>query len=462
MQNGARTPTANSPTLTDSLLCFWDQKLTGCAADNRSLVQARSGQLNESCPMPLPSQTKSLATNLLAYGASEVASKASRLLVVVAVARTLDLTQIGIAAAAMAAGDILKALTENGVGQRIIAARDAELDATCATAHRIFWVWCVGLFLAQACLAAVLYFTGASPLLAGLLFLMGAEYLFMPAGLVQVALAMRAGKLKQTAAIAGAQFVGANMLAIILILLWPSAIALVLPRVLSAPIWLIAVRRLHPWKSQSATRASLRPFITYGAAVLGIEVVKVMRLQADKLVIGVTLGAETLGLYFMAFNAGLSLSNAFTQALSTVLFPLLAQSNDMKTSLRQSLALGIAMIAPLVVLQALLAPYYVPILLGNGWDGIEIYVQILCLLAIPTTLWTTAASHLRITDRAHHEFLVTATLAACVILNALLLGPLGLFALTTGYVVISTIVMLLAGVITLRPVFEPSNQLVTE
>lgn len=411
--------------------------------------------------MPLSTQHKSLFTNLLAYGASEVASKASRLLVVVAVARTLDLTQIGIAAAAIAAGDILKALTENGVGQRIIAARDAELDATCATAHRIFWIWCIGLFLAQACVSAALFFTGASPLLAGLVFLMGAEYLFMPAGLVQVALAMRAGKLKQTAAIAGAQFVGANMLAVILIMVWPSAIAMVLPRVLSAPIWLIAVRRLHPWKNQTNSRASLRPFLTYGSAVLGVEVVKVMRLQADKLVVGATLGAETLGLYFMAFNAGLSLSNAFTQALSTVLFPLLAQSDDMKTSLRQSLLLGIGMIAPLVVLQAILAPYYVPVLLGGGWDGIDVLVQVLCLLAIPTTLWTTAASHLRITDRAHHELLVTATLAVCVILNALLLGPFGLLALTTGYVVISTIIMFLAGVITLRPIFEPSTKLVT-
>jgi len=290
----------------------------------------------------------------------------------------------------------------NCVGQRIIAARDTELDATCATAHRIFWVWCIGLFLAQACVAGALFFIGASPLLAGLVFLMGAEYLFMPAGLVQVALAMRAGKLKQTAAIAGAQFVGANMLAVILIMVWPSAIAMVLPRVLSAPIWLIAVRRLHPWTNHANSHAPLRPFLTYGAAVLGVEVVKVMRLQADKLVVGATLGAETLGLYFMAFNAG------------------------------QSLLVSVGMIAPFVVLQAILAPYYVPVLLGGGWDGIDVLVQVLCLLAIPTTLWTTAASHLRITDRAHQELLVTATLAVCVILNALLLGPFGLLALTTA------------------------------
>ncbi|MBU2994498.1 oligosaccharide flippase family protein [Octadecabacter sp. 1_MG-2023] len=408
-----------------------------------------------------PNHSKSFATNLIAYGASEVASKASRLLVVVAVARTLDLTQIGVAAAALAAGDILKSLTENGVGQRIIAARDEDLDETCATAHRIFWVWCVGLFLAQAGIAAALYVYGTGSLLAGLVLLMGIEYLFMPAGLVQVALAMRAGQLKQTAAIAGAQVVGANLISIVLVLIWPTAIALVLPRILSAPIWLIAVRRLHPWTNQSQQRATLRPFLNYGWAVLGVEVVKVMRLQADKLVVGATLGAETLGLYFMAFNAGLSLSNAFTTALSTVLFPLFSQSTDRLVTLRQSLLIGVGMIAPLVVLQTVLAPIYVPILLGDGWDGIETLVQLLCLLAIPTTLWATTASWLRTTNRAHVELMVTAILATVVIANALVLGPFGLPTLTLGYVITSTTVMLLAAILILHPTFKLPNRSVT-
>jgi lipopolysaccharide exporter len=409
----------------------------------------------------MSTQSKSFITSLMAYGASEVASKASRLLVVVAVARTLDLTEIGIAAAAIAAGDILKALTENGVGQRIIAASDEALEATCATASRIFWMWCFGLFAAQAAIAGVLYFSGGSAVLAGLIVLMGLEYLFMPAGLVQVALAMRAGKMKQTAAIGGAQLVGANLLSVIMVLVWPSALALILPRVLSAPIWLLAVRRLHPWSRTGKSFSPLKPFLTYGWAVLGVEVVKVLRLQADKVVIGFTLGAETLGLYFMAFNAGLSLSNAFTTAFSTVLFPLLAQAKDRSESLRQSLLVGLSMIVPLVILQALLVPIYVPILLGAGWGGIDPLVQILCLVAIPTTVWATAAGWLRTNERAHVEFAVTGFLALLIIANAFLIGPLGLMPMVIGYAGLTTLVMLAAAYITLRSAFTPSTQLVT-
>ncbi|KIN64484.1 Polysaccharide biosynthesis protein [Sulfitobacter noctilucicola] len=407
--------------------------------------------------MPFSDATKSLATNLIAYGASEVAAKASRLLVVVAVARTLDLTQIGIAASAMAAGDLLKALTENGVGQRIIAASDDTLEETCTTARRIFWVWCLGLCVLQTLIAGAMYFSGGSVMLSGLILLMGLEYLFMPAGLVQVALAMRAGKMRQTAAIGGTQVVGANLLSIMLVLIYPSAIALILPRVLSAPIWLFAVRALHPWNPKSGiTPAPLRPFITYGWAVLGIEVVKVLRLQGDKIVVGLTMGPQALGLYFMAFNAGLSLSTAFATAFSTVLFPHLSQSSDPAAAMRQSIIVGLSLIAPVVILQSALAPLYVPLLLGDGWDAVAPLVSILCLVAIPTTLWATAAGWLRVQGKPQVELWMTCALAAAVLVSTAVLAPLGLFAMAVGYLVVTSLLMVIGAFATLHTDLFPS------
>ncbi len=396
--------------------------------------------------MPITSHSKALIGNLMAYGASEVASKASRLLVVMAVARTMELKEIGIAATAIAAGDILKSLTENGVGQRIIAANDKDLPAVCATAQRIFWVWCLGLFAMQTVIAGGFYLYSDNTLLALLILILGAEYLLMPAGLVHVALAMRAGKLKQTASIAGAQVVGANLMSVILVLVWPSALALLLPRLLSAPIWLVAVRRLHPWRiDRTAGFAPLRPFFRYGRSVLGVELVKAMRLQADKLVIGLTLGTDALGLYFMAFNAGLSLSNAFTVAFATVLFPHLTRTVDRVAALRNSILIGVGLISPVVIAQALAAPYYVPVLFGDGWDGIADIVAILCLVAIPTTLWTAAAGWLRANERPEIELLVTIVLTVGVVLNTLVLAPYGLTVVAIGYAITTTVIMVTAA-----------------
>ena len=401
---------------------------------------------------------RTFAANLLSYGASEVASKASRLLVVIVVARTLDLTEVGIAAAAMAAADILKSLTENGVVQRIIAAKDRELEATCATASRIFWVWCISLFVLQAAVAGIMYAWAADTTLALLVLILAAEYLFMPAGLVQVALAMRAGKLKQTAAIAGTQVVGANMMAAAVVFVWPSAIALLLPRLLSAPIWLIAVRRLHPWtRDTSAGFAPLRPFLVYGRSVLGTELVKAIRLQADKIVVGMTLGGEALGLYFMAFNAGLSLSNAFTTAFATVLFPTLSQTTNQSQALRHSLGIALCVITPVIVFQAIAAPIYVPILLGPDWAQISGIVSILCLVAIPTTLWTATAGWLRANDRPDVELKVTFVLALATVANTFALSPLGLNVVATGYACVTTLVFVIAAWPGLRTAFFPAT-----
>ncbi len=394
--------------------------------------------------------TKSLTENLLAYGASEVASKASRLLVVVAVARSLELTEIGLAAAAFAAGDVLKAVTENGVGQRIIAAKDSELDAICATAHRIFWVWCVGLFGLQMVIGALLYVGGGSAMLFALITILAMEYLFMPAGLVQAALAMRTGKLKATATIAGAQIVGANLISVVLVLIWPTAIALVLPRLLAAPIWLVAMRRLHPWaRVNKAGFAPLLPFVHFGWAVLGVEIVKAVRLQADKIIVGALMGADALGLYFMAFNAGLSLSNAFSTAFSTVIFPHLSQAANKSAAFVQSATLGLILITPAVLLQSALAPYYVPVLFGSGWNGVSEIVSVLCLVAIPTTLWSAAAGWLRSEGRPQSELLGTVLITVGLAITTIVLSPYGLQAVATGYAISSFVLMSLAALPTI-------------
>lgn len=387
---------------------------------------------------------KGFSGQLLAYAASETAAKVSRLFVVVAVARTLDAEAIGIAAAALAAGDILKALTENGVGQRIISSPDDELTARCNTARRIFWIWCGALFVAQLAIAG-LFLVAGHAMMGLLLALLAVEYLFMPAGLVQAALAMREGKLRQTAAIAGGQVVFANIITTFLAVLWASPLAMVVPRILSAPIWLILIRRLRPWVPQhDAPRALLRPFWDYGVAVLGVEVVKVMRLQADKLVVGAMLGPEMLGIYFMAFNAGLGLATSFTQAFSVVLFPHLCAADDRLGALRQGLAVTLALLAPLVILQASLAPFYVPMLLGPAWEQTSHLVSILCLAALPNVIWSACASWLRVEGQPQKELLVSVLLAVVLILNSMLLAPFGLTVIAIGYLLLSLLIMLSA------------------
>ncbi|QRF68580.1 oligosaccharide flippase family protein [Ponticoccus alexandrii] len=379
----------------------------------------------------------------MAYGASEVATKLSRLGVVIAVARTLDLAEIGMAAAALAMGDLLKSLTENGVGQRIVAAPEEHLAATCNRAHRLNWIWCTGLFTVQAAMALALWLATGNAMLAALVLILAGEYLFMPGGLVQCGLALRAGKLKQTAAIAGTQAVTANLMSVLLAMLWPSAIALVLPRLLTAPVWLWAMRRLHPWRPDPAAGlAPIAGFLRFGGPVLGTEVIRTARLHADKLVIGALLGPELLGAYFMAFNAGLSLATSFSTAFAAVLFPHLCRAPSRAVALRDGLRLSLCLITPAVVAQALLAPWYVPLLLGADHAALATPVAILCLVAIPTMLWTATAGWMRAESRTGDELRGTAILTGALLAATALAAPFGLVALAWTHLAVACGVML--------------------
>lgn len=391
----------------------------------------------------MPSQARTLFGHLMAYGASELASKMSRLGVVIAVARTLEASEIGLAAAALATGDLLKSLTENGIGQRLIAARDGELAALCNRAHQLFWIWALGLVAAQALLAGLVWSVTGNATLALLILVLSGEYLFMPGGLVQTALALRNGRLKKTAAIAGGQAVLANLASILLAFFWPSAPALVLPRLLTAPFWLISMRHLHPWRRDpQAGMAPVRPFLQFGWAVLGTEIVKTARLHADKLLIGALLGPELLGLYFMAFNAGLSLATSFSTAFAAVLFPHLCTSEDRAGALRQALLVSLGLVAPAVLAQSLAAPWYVPILLGDRWATLAEPISILCLVAIPTMLWTAAAGWMRAENRPATELAATAVLTLALMANTVIAAPFGLSAIAAGYLGVASVTML--------------------
>lgn len=397
-------------------------------------------------------QNHEFARHLLAYGASQAAAKASRLLVVLSIARTMEPEAIGVAAAAMASSDMLKSLTENGVAQRIVRAREEDLEATCLTARRLFRLWCGGLFLVQIGVAGGVWLLMGESAIAGAIALLAVEYLFMPGGIANCALAMREGKMTATAAVSGGQLVGANIATAALALFWPSPFAIVLPKVLSAPVWLIGMRRIRPWRpAAGAAPAPVKPFLRYGGAVIGVEIVKAARLQGDKLVIGAALGTEALGHWFFAVNAGLGVASSFATAFAVVLFPHICKAEDGGATFRRSLALSLVLMTPLVALQAFFAPWYVPLLFGAKWAGMADLVSILCLSAIPALIWTAAAQWLRAGDRAGLEFRLSAALALATVATIWIAAPMGLEAAAWGMLAAAVTLQIGAALIALRP-----------
>ena len=374
--------------------------------------------------------TKALVRGIGAFASAEFAVRLVRLLAVVIMAQRLSPEILGAAALALTLFELMRVLANIGVGQQIIAASDALLQATCNTAHRIFWRWCTGLTAAQLLLAAFVA-TGLGDWTTGtMLAVLSLVYLTMPGGLVQCYVLMRSGKAATTARICAAQTISDHILTACLVLIWPSPWSIVLPKLLTAPIWLLSMRRAQPWHpTQCAPSIPAQALLGQAFAILTSEIMVAVRTQADKLIIAALLGVQMLGIYFFAFNAGIGLLTSIITAFGTLSFPMICGVQDADKRLRlvrTLLRTAMLVVTPLVLLQMLFAPIYVPLVFGARWSDAIALVATLCLAGIPMILNALASNYMRACGTAHIDaaaaFLTSAFALAGLAIGAVLGG----------------------------------------
>jgi len=394
------------------------------------------------------------AGHMSIYGLAEIAGKLSRLVTTVALARALAPEMLGLAVLALSIGELLKAFTESGVGQRIVAATDEELQAVVNTAYRLFWAIALLLFLAQIGVAALAASLEAQPDLFTLVALLGLQYLIMPPGQVACFLAMRDRRLRRTAFAAAVQLVFSNLVAAALVFLWADPLAVILPKVASALVWYLTMRRAAVWRYRpDAGFAPLKSFRDWTLAVLGGELLKSLRLQADKLIVAAALGLELLGLYYFAFNAGLGIALSLGNAAGLVLLPHLAAraGQERRRFFLRSLALLLAAMLAVASLQALLAPWYLPLIFGPQWPGMPALVSLLCFAAVPIALGTAVTQWMRANGRPLADLAAAGLNTAALLLAVLLLAPLGLLAIAWGTLAVTSLFNLAYALYALRP-----------
>ncbi|UVO52749.1 oligosaccharide flippase family protein [Sphingomonas sp. SUN039] len=396
-----------------------------------------------------------LARGLAAYGGGEIATRAVRIVAIVVIARHVDAVELGTAALALSLFELVRVLANAGIGQRIIAAADAELDAVCVRAAQLFWFWCAAVAGVQLSVAGVLWAGFALPVPAAMLAVLALVYLIMPPGLVQVFLLMRDGRLAVTARNATAQTICDHILTMLLAALWPSAWAIVLPKLMTAPLWTILTRRARPWRCPTGIEpAPLASFMRYGAGVLGSELGAAARAQLGNLVVGATLGIKALGLFYFAFGAGLGITASFVSAFTIVLFPHLCAArgpDEIARRTRRGMAFGLAAMLPVILAQVLLAPFYVPILFGAHWAEAAPLVSLLGLGALPLVAGAAMTAALRASRRTGLDAAISLASAAAAIGGLWLGSGHGLDGAAMGYVAGLALVVVPAALILAWP-----------
>lgn len=392
-------------------------------------------------------QSHTLLRNVGWLASAEMLSRMSRLVAAVALARMLTPIEFGAAAMAITVFELVRVFNQNGVGAAVVAAPGNQLAALMRTAHLAGWLTCLALVVTQCVVAYFVAQSTASAEIGWMIVSLAGVYLFMPMGVPHGWMLQREQRMSRLAGVNAAQVSTDNLLTAALALAGFGPWAIVLPKLLTAPIWLVGVMWGRPWRpDRSVGFASPRKLFAFAAPVLGSEMLNASRLHVDKLIIGAVCGLELLGVYYFAFNAGLGLSSALSVAFNGALYPNLCEAvrktGSAVGAFRRGLATVAAPLAGLFILQAALVPIYVPIVFGEDWSFAVPLIAVLCLSGPAKLLTDGCALMLRASGQPRFEFLaVFASTATC--LGAILIGAqVGLLSAAIGLSIAATLIAL--------------------
>ncbi|MBK8770619.1 MAG: oligosaccharide flippase family protein [Rhizobiales bacterium] len=395
---------------------------------------------------------RGLFSNMVTLGGAEMVNRVTRLATAVALGWALSPPEFGLAAIALTASDILRALTQTGIGARIISVEETALEETCNTAYRLNWWVYGGVALLQAAAAYPVAYHFGDLRIAGLMLAFALPYLLYPMVAVQVYRMQRQQRMRETAVMLVVLLSGDNLLTALLAAAGFGIWSLALPKLICALAWVVMYRRMEKWRPGTPV-APVKPLLTYGLAVMASELTAAFRLHADKLIIGQVLGITLLGQYFFAFNAGLGMTSAFVSAAATALLPHYSGHQAFALVQRRFLkgtGLLALLIIPVIAAQTLLAPIYIPLVFGAKWNEAIPLLMLLCWLALPLLLSRSTSLLLRARGLAGLEFKLTMA-QATVAIAALSAGlPFGLQASILAQIVVAGVAAVAATVIALR------------
>jgi O-antigen/teichoic acid export membrane protein len=193
----------------------------------------------------------------------------------------------------------------------------------------------------------------------------------------------------------------------------------------------------------SFSRTSARNLGGFGLKAIGVRLLSDVRQNGDKLVIGRILGSAPVGIYLLATNIVLTPFNRMVVPLQDVLFPAFSRIQEGAEAvgaawLRVNRVLA-AVSLPAMLGLVVVAPDFVPLVLGSRWTPAVPIIQLLAWVGLLQALQGLNGAALIALDLAGRLFLVT---AAIVITSfaAIFAGlPWGLKGVAVAYAVANTI-----------------------
>jgi PST family polysaccharide transporter len=186
----------------------------------------------------------------------------------------------------------------------------------------------------------------------------------------------------------------------------------------------------------TAPRWAMRDLLIFGSGHTLGRYLNYAALQGDFVVVGRCISDGALGVYGRAYQLATAPAMIVGGVLDKVLFPTLSARQDEPARLandyRRAVGLSVSTTAPLGVLLALLAPEFVMVILGSGWTGVVVPLQILALTLVFRTGYKVADSLAKATGAVFSRAARQALYAVAVVAGAYAAHPWGLPAVAVA------------------------------
>ena len=358
-----------------------------------------------------------LLSNTIWLLSAEFAAKISRIFTIIVLAAQLSPTSYGTAMLALAFHDVFGLLLRAGVGSQIINCKPHQLENYAKNGIIIQWGICLTIVIAQFSSASYLSSLYDNDNITILLQVMAVIYLLYPWVSIKIFLLQRENKMRWFSIRNGLCVIIENCTIAIAALLGADILSVALGKVAFSIFWLF----LFSFSPVNSYGVGCNPFIIHqmlqtSGKLFNTEFLRGIRLHADTFIAGRLLTPELFGFYTFAKNAGVGLSQSISQVYISALFPYLCKLERKGQLLIQQkkvfvISLGIGL---LIVIQALLAPIYVPILFDEKWSSAIPIITILCLVALPNLIIDIVCCMQRVTEQYHRE---TITRLVCLFIS---------------------------------------------
>jgi O-antigen/teichoic acid export membrane protein len=317
-------------------------------------------------------------------------SNAMRLVVLLALGRLLAPSEFGIVAKAITVLVFVKVIGDLGLGGALVQHRQPT-DAHVRTAFTVSLILALvlaGLVLLLAPQLARLYRSDdLTPYLQAIAALIAIR------GLGSVALQMcrREMDFRTTTLSEVAGYLIGSTASIVFAALGIGAWALVWGYLIEAVVSTAILLARYPIpRALGVDRGALRELLRFGSGETVSQLASMLATQGDYFVVGRYLGASPLGFYTRAYELVRFPANTFNSVVGTVLFPAMSRLQDDRPGLadgfRRALFTTAFVLMPASALLFVLAPEFLRVVLGEGWDHAVLPFQIMvCGMAVRTS-----------------------------------------------------------------------------